>query len=184
MGLRGGNRGRRAGSARQAGRWPVPRGRHRHDDAARRWGRVAQAAESPRRRAAGDRPDRVWEPGNGGGHGPRPGRVLVPGKAGAVAGAEVAAGARRGAGPSGGTRRAPGTPAQLPGRAGRDGGRFAENAGSLRPDPSSGAQPGGRADHRRKRHGKGTGGARDSHAQPAQGRTLRGRSIARPCRTR
>ena len=50
---------------------------------------AAQAPESPRRRAAGDRPDRVWKPGNGGGHGPRPGRVLVPGKAGAVAGTEA-----------------------------------------------------------------------------------------------
>ena len=100
---------------------------------------------------------------------PRSGRVLVPGKAGAIAGAAPAAGARGGAGPSGGTRRAAGTPAELSGRAGRNGGRVAEDAGSVRADPPGGAQPGRGADHRRKRHGQGTGGARDSHARARAG---------------
>ena len=55
----------------------------------------------------------------------------------------------------------------------------------VRPDPASGAQPRGGADHRRKRHGQGTGGARDSHAlSPRRERDRSSRSTAPPCRTR
>ena len=61
----------------------------------------------------------------------------------------------------------PGNATALQRIARRSGGRFLEDAGDLRAAAAGGTEQGMRADHRRKRHRKGDGGARASQAEPA-----------------
>ena len=64
-------------------------------------------------------------------------------------------------------------------RAGLAGGPVQADAGGLPPDRDGGAQHGVGADHRRKRHRQGTGGAHHPLAEPAQNQAIRGHQLRR-----